>query len=459
MGQAGAGPAAIEQAYRKQFATSATLFEKARRLIPGGITHDIRHTLPFPPYIERGRGARKWSVEGHELIDYWVGHGALFLGHLHPAVVAAVKAQMERGTHLGGCHPREVRWAELVTQLVPSAERVRFTQSGTEATQLALRLARAATGKEKVVKFEGHFHGWHDYAAAGVKPPYREPVSRGVPAEALGQMILCPPNDLEAVRHLLEARGDVAAVLLEAGGGSSGTIPTDPAFLKGLRALTAARGVLLIFDEVITGFRFAPGGAQEYYGVTPDLTTLAKILAGGLPGGAVAGRGDVMDLLAFRDDPTWNRHQRVAHAGTFNANPVCAAAGIATLELIADGQAQRRANQLGEGLRAGLNGAAERVGADLRVYGESSCYNIFLEPGRLGVDVNGKTGRRDHTALQTYPNMPLYHTLRCAMLLNGVDLPVPHGWLSAVHTEQDLEQTITAFEKALRMMQEEGCFV
>ncbi|MGH7364709.1 MAG: aminotransferase class III-fold pyridoxal phosphate-dependent enzyme, partial [Candidatus Methylomirabilales bacterium] len=245
MGEAGAGPGAIEQAYRKQFATSATLFEKARRLIPGGITHDIRHTLPFPPYIERGRGARKWSVEGHELIDYWMGHGALFLGHLHPAVVAAVKAQMERGTHLGGCHPLEVRWAELVTQLVPSAERVRFTQSGTEATQLALRLARAATGKEKVVKFEGHFHGWHDYAAAGVKPPYREPVSRGVPAQALGQMILCPPNDLEAVRHLLEARGDVAAVLLEAGGGSSGTIPTDPAFLKGLRALTAARGVLL----------------------------------------------------------------------------------------------------------------------------------------------------------------------------------------------------------------------
>jgi glutamate-1-semialdehyde 2,1-aminomutase len=164
-----------------------------------------------------------------------------------------------------------------------------------------------------------------------------------------------------------------------------------------------------------------------------------------------------MGLLAFRENATWNRHQRVAHAGTFNANPVCAVAGIATLELIADGQAQRRANQSGEALRAGLNEAAERVGADVRLYGECSCYNIFLEPGRLGVDVNGKTGRRDHTALQTYPNMPLYHTLRCAMLLNGVDLPSFHGWLSAVHTEQDLEQTITAFEKALRMMQEEGC--
>jgi glutamate-1-semialdehyde 2,1-aminomutase len=459
MGQpAGAGPSAIEQAYRKQFATSAKLFEKAQRLIPGGITHDIRHTLPFPPYIERGRGARKWSVEGHELIDYWVGHGALFLGHLHPAVVAAVKAQMDRGTHLGGCHPLEVRWAELVTQLVPSAERVRFTQSGTEATQLALRLARAASGKEKIVKFEGHFHGWHDYAAVGVKPPYQTPVSRGVPAEALEQMLLCPPNDLEAVRKVLEARRDVAAVLIEAGGGSSGTIPTDPAFLKGLRELTRARGTLLIFDEVITGFRYAPGGAQEYFGVTPDLTTLAKILAGGLPGGAVVGRGDVMDLLAFRDDPSWNRHQRVAHAGTFNANPVCAAAGIATLELIADGQAQRRANQMSEALRTGLNAAAERVGADLRVYGECSCYNIFLEPARLGVDVNGKVGRRDHTALQTHPNMPLYQSLRCAMLLNGVDLQPFHGWLSAVHTEQDLEQTITAFEKALRTMQEEGCF-
>jgi glutamate-1-semialdehyde 2,1-aminomutase len=458
MGRVAAVPAAIEQAYRKQFAASAKLFEKARRVIPGGITHDIRHTLPFPPYMERARGARKWSVEGHELIDYWVAHAALFLGHLHPAVVAAVKAQMDRGTHLGGCHPLEVRWAELVTQLVPSAERVRFTQSGTEATLLALRLARGATGKEKIVKFEGHFHGWHDYAAAGVKPPYDTPVSRGVPAEALEQMLLCPPNDLGAVRRLLEARKDVAAVLLEAGGGGSGTIPTDLAFLKGLRELTAAREVVLIFDEVITGFRYAPGGAQEYFGVTPDLTTLAKVLAGGLPGGAVAGRADIMDLLAFREDSAWNRHQRVAHAGTFNANPVCAAAGIATLEIIADGQLQRRANGMGERLRAGLNGAAERVGADLRVYGESSCYNIFLEPDRLGVDVNGKRGRRDHTALQTYPNLPLYHTLRCAMLLNGVDLPVPHGWLSAVHTDEDLEQTTAAFEKALRRMLEEGCF-
>jgi len=165
-----------------------------------------------------------------------------------------------------------------------------------------------------------------------------------------------------------------------------------------------------------------------------------------------------MAMMAHRGDPAWDRASRVAHAGTFNANPVCAAAGIATLEIIADGQLQRRANGMGERLRAGLNGAAERVGADLRVYGESSCYNIFLEPGRLGVDVNGKRGRRDHTALQTYPNLPLYHTLRCAMLLNGVDLPVPHGWLSAVHSEEDLEQTIAAFEKALRRMVEEGCF-
>ncbi|MFQ5847294.1 MAG: aspartate aminotransferase family protein [Candidatus Methylomirabilales bacterium] len=443
----------IDARYLDAHPTSCKLFERARELIPGGITHDIRYLTPFPVYIERAEGTRKWAVDGQELIDYWMGHGSLFLGHLHPEVTRAVRAQLEKGTHLGACHPLEVRWAELVQQLVPSAERVRFTGSGTEATHLALRLARAATGKDKVVKFEGHFHGWHDVATVGVRPPYQAPVSRGVPEEALGQIVLCPPNDIRALEKVLGE--EVGTVILEPAGGTSGTIPTDRTFLHELRDVTRKQGVALIFDEVISGFRYAPGGAQQYYGVTPDVTALAKILAGGMPGGAVAGQAGIMDLLAFRGDRDWDRHQRVAHAGTYNANPLAAAAGIATLERIGDGEAQRRANRMGELLRDGMREAIARTGADVLVYGEGSVFNYFVGPGRLGLAALEPSPRTDHRVLQTH-NLKLHHKLRVAMILNGVDIPPFHGWISSVHSEEDIALTVRAFEKALRMLQAEG---
>ncbi|MFQ5988686.1 MAG: aspartate aminotransferase family protein [Candidatus Methylomirabilales bacterium] len=443
----------IDTLYLKAHSTSYKLFERARQLIPGGITHDIRYLTPFPVYIERAKGTRKWAVDGQELIDYWMGHGALFLGHLHPEVVRAVRTQLDKGTHLGACHPLEIRWAELVHRMVPCAERVRFTGSGTESTQLAIRLARAYSEKSKILKFEGHFHGWHDDATAGVKPPYRTPVSRGVPEEALGQVLLCPPNDIHALEKALEE--GVGAVMLEPAGGTSGTIPTDPRFLKELREITQQHGVILIFDEVISGFRFAPGGAQEYYGVTPDLTALAKILAGGMPGGAVAGRAEIMDLLAFRGEGEWDRHGRVAHAGTFNANPLVAAAGIATLERIGDGEPQRRANRMGDLLREGMREAIAKTGADILVYGEGSVFNYFVGPARLGLSAAELSSRTDHQVLQAH-NSKLHHKLRTAMILNGVDIPPVHGWVSAVHTEEDVALTVEAFEKAARMLQAEG---
>lgn len=442
----------IDALYHEAHPTSYKLFERARQLIPGGITHDIRYLTPFPLYVERAKGTRKWAADGQELIDYWMGHGALFLGHLHPDVVRAVRAQLEKGTHLGGCHPLEVRWAELVHRMVPSADRVRFTGSGTESTQLALRLARAYAGNSKVLKFEGHFHGWHDFATVGVKPPYRTPVSRGVPEEALGQILLCPPNDISAVEKAL-AEG-VGTVILEPAGGTSGTIPTDRKFLHDLREVTRKKGVTLIFDEVISGFRFAPGGAQEYYGVTPDLTALAKILAGGMPGGAVAGRAEIMDLIAFRGEGEWDRHQRVAHAGTFNANPLAAAAGITTLERIGDGEAQRRANRMGELLRQGMQQVIARTGADFLVYGEGSVFNYFVGPARLGLKAD-EVSRTEHRLLQAH-NSKLHHKLRTAMILNGVDIPPVHGWISAVHSEEDIDLTVQGFEKALQMLQAES---
>jgi glutamate-1-semialdehyde 2,1-aminomutase len=435
----------IVETYRANHPKAFALWDRARQVIPGGVTHDIRHLVPFPIYIDRALGARKWDVDGHEYIDFWMGHGALFLGHCHPAVVKAIQEQAARGTHLGASHELELRWAELVRQLVPSAEMVRFTMSGTEATHLGLRVARAYTGRPRVLKLQGHFHGWHDGVAAGVNPPFEVPLSAGIPGAALDQVLVCPPNDIKAVAIMLE-RGDIAAVILEPAGGQAGTTPTIPGYLQELRALTTRHGVVLIFDEVITGFRYAPGGAQEYFNVTPDMTALAKIVAGGMPGGAICGKRELMSMIAHRGDPTWDRAERVAHAGTFNASPVCAAAAIATLEICADGALQAHANKCGEKLREGLTEALKRAGAPGAAYGEASIYHISFEgkPGLAGL----AGPRQGH----------LYHLLRCALINEGVDCSMYHGWVSAVHTERDIEQAVTSYERAFRAMAAEGAF-
>jgi len=435
----------ILERYRTLHPKAAALYDRAREVIPGGITHDIRHLTPFSIYVDRASGVRKWDVDGHEYIDYWMGHGALFLGHCHPAVVKAIQGQVARGTHFGASHELEIRWAELVQQLIPSGEMVRFTMSGTEATHLALRVTRAFTGKSKIVKLHGHFHGWHDGVVAGVHPPFEVPLSAGVPGAILDQVLLCPPNDIKAVETLVE-RGDVAGVILEPAGGQAGTTPTVSGYLHDLRALTRRHGVVLIFDEVITGFRYAPGGAQAYFNVIPDLTTLAKIVAGGLPGGAVCGRRELMSMIAHRGDPTWDRSERVAHAGTFNANPVSAAAAIATLEICADGALQARANKAGEELRRGLGDAMKRVGLPGAVYGEASIYHVSFEgkPGLAGFD---RPRRAD-----------LYHLLRCALINEGVDCSLNHGWVSALHTDADIAGTVAAYERAFAAIAAEGTF-
>ena len=295
------------------------------------------------------------------------------------------------------------------------------------------------------MKFTGHFHGWHDGAVAGVNPPYEVPMSAGVPGAMLDQMVICPPNDIKAVQVALE-RGDVAAVILEPAGGQAGTTPTIPGYLQELRALTERHGVVLIFDEVITGFRYSPGGAQAYFSVTPDLTTLAKIVAGGLPGGALCGKRPLMSLLAFRGDPDWDRSQRVAHAGTFNANPLCASAAIATLELVSDAAHQTRANKQGEELRRGLSEAMKRAGVPGVCYGESSIYHVSFE---------GKPGLAGHDRPR---RASLYHLLRCALMNNGVDSSMNHGWISAIHNDEDLERTLQGYERAFQAMVAEGAF-
>jgi glutamate-1-semialdehyde 2,1-aminomutase len=431
----------IAERYRKTRAGSWALWERAGKVIPGGITHDSRHLTPFPIYVSRAAGPRKWDVDGHEYIDYWSGHGALFLGHAHPTLVEAVREQVAKGTHYGACHELEVEWAEWITRLVPSAEMVRFTMTGTEATHLAIRLARAATGRPKLVKFTGHFHGWADGVSAGVNPPFEIPMSAGIPGAVLGEVLLSPADDIAALEQLLGSRQDIGAVILEPSGGSAGTDPIDTGFLKDLRQLTQDRGTVLIFDEVITGFRYAPGGAQEYYGVTPDLTTLAKIVAGGLPGAAVCGKRELVSRMTFRDDAKWNRTQRVAQNGTYNSNPVCSAAGIAMLSQIADGKLHERANARGAQLRAALNDVFRKAGVPCVAYGDVSICHISLE----GPPTAGKP-----------KNPGLYHKWRCALILHGVDMSANHGWVSTVHGDREIEETAQAVAAAVADLKAEG---
>jgi glutamate-1-semialdehyde 2,1-aminomutase len=440
----------IDEAFRTRFARSAALYQRSREAIAGGITHDSRNFAPFPIYIERADGARKWDVDGNELIDHWMGHGSLILGHGHPQVTSAVAEQVHKGTHYGACHELEVAWAEQIVSMIPSAEWVRFTMSGTEATMLAMRDARAFTGRELVIRFAGHFHGWHDYAMAGYQPPFDTPTSTGIPKAVAQSMLVAYPNNIESVRQLLDAHADqVAAVIVEPGGGSNGIIPTDVQFLRELRTLTRERGVVLIFDEVITGFRYSPGGAQQVYGVTPDLTTLAKIVAGGLPGGAVVGKRDVLDVQTFKGELHRDRFERVLQQGTFNANPLSAAAGLTCLQIVSEGWVNKQCDAACEQLRVGLREAMTRRGVAGVVLGESSVFQILLGEG-LQEAVNTMDVQR------LMAGRGAVNTLRKALLLNGVDVMRSGGFTSIVHGERELTHTMQAFERSLEMLQQEG---
>jgi glutamate-1-semialdehyde 2,1-aminomutase len=418
----------IDEELYERMAGSAALYERATPVFASGVSHDLRYAEPFPIYIARALGSRKWDVDGNEYVDYSGGHGALILGHGHPAITAAVMDQVARGSHYGACHELEVRWAELVTEIVPSAEKVRFTSSGTEATLMALRLARAFTGRTRVVKMLGHFHGWHDYVTVAMEPPFDRPVSSGVPQHVQDTMTGIPAKDVPALEAEL-AKGDVAAVLLVCN-----WMTAD--YLQMVVDLAHRHRALVIFDEVVTGFRFAPGGAQEHFGVTPDITTLAKILAGGYPGGAVAGRADVMAMFEFRDDPQWMRFGRISHQGTFNGSPVSAAAGIACLEIVRDPSVQRTAAATTAQLAAGIEDVLRRRGVEGGTSSELSLLKVNL-PGKLSAS---KLGMRFQAAMQ----------------LGGVDLMGLRLVISAAHGDEDVERTVSAFDMALERLRAEG---
>ena len=444
--------ATILQTFEALHPTSHTLHQRARGVFPSGVTHDIRAFWPWPVYVERAEGARKWDVDGNEYVDYIGGHGALLLGHNRPEVIEAVRGALERGTHFGSSHELEVEWGEQVLRMVPCGERVRFTSSGTEATMIALRLARAFTGRNRVVKLVEHFHGWHDLAVGHVGVDEARPESVGVPPGFYEDLTIVPAGDVDALEEALAPR-DVAAVIFEPTGAHWGTHPLDASYLHAAREATSATGAALIFDEVITGFRMAPGGASERYGVTPDLSTHAKILAGGLPGGCVTGRAEFIEMIEMReDDAAWNARRRVSHQGTYNAQPPAAAAGIAALRLIEAGGEVERADAAAANLVRGLNALFAERSAPGSAWAVSSMWHLNLgydAPRPSDVEWDAAEEPRGVDAALVQP-------LKQALLNRGVDLMGTGGMVSSAHGEAEVADTVEAFAGAIDDLRAEG---
>jgi len=447
----------IQNKYVARTSSSQALAEQAGAYFPSAITHDSRHTTPYGIYVERALGSRKWDADGNEYVDYFGGHGALMLGHRNAEVEGCIQEALAAGTHFGSSHQFEVAWAEAVQALMPAAERIRFTASGTEATLLAMRLARAYTGRSRIARFRTHFHGWHDHMAFGVSGHFDGTATPGVLREVAAQVLLLDPDDIDAVAQALENDPDIAAVILEPTGGGGGMAPLAPDFVSQLRQITEQHGVLLIMDEVVTGFRVHKGGAQSLLGVTPDLISLAKILSGGLPGGAVAGRADILDHLDFQAAAD-RSFEKIHHPGTFNANPLSAAAGAKTLQIIASTDATDRAAAFGARLRPRLNQVFADRGLAWAAYGEKASFFVFMNAKGQAVDpLNFDPLAIPYQEIKAKPP-GLMNKLRLALLIGGVDISGSGGGvISATHDDEDLERTVTAFDQAVAMlMAEEG---
>ncbi|HET9014379.1 MAG TPA: glutamate-1-semialdehyde 2,1-aminomutase [Thermomicrobiaceae bacterium] len=418
-------------------------FAEARRVLPGGVDSPVRAFRAVggtPPFIARGAGATLFDVDGNAYLDYVGSWGPLVAGHAHPHVVERLRAAVEGGTSYGAPTEAETALAQLVVEMVPSIEMLRFVNSGTEATMSAVRLARGVTGRDKVVKFVGCYHGHVDAllatAGSGVLT-LGIPSSPGVTAGTAADTISLPYNALESVREVFARLGEqIAAVIVEPVAGNMGVIPPGDGFLAGLREITARYGALLIFDEVITGFRVAPGGAQQRYGVLPDLTCLGKIVGGGLPVGAYGGRRDLMEQMA----PVGPVYQ----AGTLAGNPLAMAAGIATLEVLREPGSYDRLERLGERLAAGLTRAAEQAGVPVTV-------------NRVGSMLAGFFTDRPVTDYDTATRASTerYATYHRAMLERGVYLAPSQfeaTFVSLAHTDADVDRTAAAAVEALRLV-------
>jgi len=353
--------------------SSRSLYERAKRLMPGGVSSPVRAIRPYPFYVKRAEGPYLWDEDGNSFIDYCLAYGPMILGHRNPEVMRKVEEQIERGWLYGTPTALEVELAERIISHYPSIEMIRFVSTGTEATMAALRIARGFTGKDKIVKIEGGFHGAHDSVlvkAGSGATTIGVPDSKGVPADTAKNTVLVPYNDIQAMEAALR-EDDVAAVIMEPVLGNIGPVLPMDGYLEGVRRITEEHDALLIFDEVITGFRLALGGAQSYYRVRADITTLGKIIGGGFPIGAVGGRREIMENVA----PQGGIYQ----AGTFNGSPVSMAAGLATLDILERGVLDR-INEMGSYLRKGISDIVEDLKLDYSVSGVASMFKVFFGP-------------------------------------------------------------------------------
>lgn len=422
--------------------TSAKLFHKAQQVIPGGVNSPVRAFRSVdrePLFIKKAKGAYIWDVDGNKLIDYIGSWGPMMLGHAHPKILKAIHKATKNGTSFGAPTELEVKMAELITKLIPSVEMVRMVNSGTEATMSAIRLARAFTGREKIIKFEGCYHGHGDsflIKAGSGAMTLGVPDSPGVPTGTASGTLNATYNDLNSVRSLIEQhQSQVAAIIVEPIVGNMGCVPPKPGFLQGLRTLCDQHGIVFILDEVMTGFRVALGGAQELYGIRPDLTTLGKIIGGGLPVGAYGGRKDIMHMVA----PAGPMYQ----AGTLSGNPLAMAAGYEMLKLLSQNKSiyktvEKRAAFLEQGFRENL----QKLGLRWTLNRVGSMFTLFFTEKEVTDYNSAKTS--DTKKFAAYFN---------AMLEQGIYLPPSQfeaAFLSAAHTVPDIEKTVKANFKSLQ---------
>lgn len=422
---------------------SSELLARARKVIPGGVNSPVRAFRSVggdPPFFARGAGARAWDADGNELLDYVLSWGPLIFGHAYGPVLDAIREAAALGTSFGAPTEREVRFAETIARLCPSVEKVRLVSSGTEATMSALRLARGFTGRPKVVKVEGGYHGHADsflVRAGSGAMTFGVPDSAGVPAGIANDTLTVPYNDLEAARALFAAAGpEIAAFIVEPVAGNMGVVPPREGYLEGLRSLTREAGALLILDEVITGFRLALGGAQELYGIQADLTTLGKIIGGGLPVGAYGGRAEIMDRIA-PEGPVYQ-------AGTLSGNPLAVAAGQAALDALAREKPYAELDRLGAALEAGMVASARELGVPLQVNRVGSMLTGFFVEDPV---TDYASAKRSDAAR--------YARFHRAMLERGIYLAPSQfeaAFVSTAHTSGDLDQTLTAARESLRAL-------
>ena len=452
----------LEREYTEKHPGSRRLHERAKGCFASGVTHDGRNARPFPIYATEARGTRKWDVDGNEYVDYVMGHGGLLFGYGDERVLAEFERQIPKALHMGACTELEIEWAELIQKLVPSARNglVRATSCGSEAVQMAIRLSRIYTGRDKIVIHAGAYHGKQDVTIyARGAPPIGVYNVRGIPRGVTEDVIIIPFNDLEAVEGALSS-GEVACLILHCNALYSRE------YIRGLSELTSRYGAVFLMDEVVSGFRYSAGGAQEYYGVTPDLTAIGKVIGGGAPVGAICGSREILDLYSFRDDH-WNRFVRLAVGGTWNAQPVTIAGGIAMMKII-DAEKDRiypRLHETGRRLTEAFNDTAEDLRVTALAYGlpidDPTTISIHLFNKLVPADKEhlwrtGPTSFEDYGVKSGfYAGGPANHATYLSMTNNGVySYSGRGGSLCTKYTEEDLEITERAFDATLRALKE-----